>query len=72
MNTITIADILDLSVQDRLHLVEAIWDSIAAVPEAVELSDIQRAELDRRLAAFEQDSVRGSPWSVVRARIKQA
>ena len=72
MNPITVSDILSLSVQDRIHLVEAIWDSIAAVPEAVELSDSQRLELDRRLAAFEDNPSVGSPWPEVRARLTRA
>lgn len=72
MNPISVSDILGLSVQDRIHLVEAIWDSIAEVPEAVELSDIQRSELDKRLAAFEKNPSAGSPWPEVRARITQA
>jgi len=72
MSSITVSDILGLSIQDRIHLVEAIWDSIAEIPEAVELSDIQRSELDKRLAAFEDNPLLGSPWSEVRARITQA
>lgn len=69
MNPISVSDILGLPVQDRINLVEAIWDSIAEVPEAVELSDIQRSELDKRLTAFEEDPSAGSPWSEVRKRI---
>ena len=71
MNPISVSDILGLPVQDRINLVEAIWDSIAEVPEAVELSDLQRSELDKRLAAFEESPSAGSPWSEVRARIMQ-
>lgn len=72
MNPITVSDVLDLPIQDRIQLVEAIWDSIAEVPEAVELSEIQRAELDKRLAAFKDNPLAGSPWSEVRARILKA
>ena len=72
MNPITVSDVLDLPIQDRIQLVEAIWDSIAEVPEAVELSEIQRSELDKRLAAFEDNPLVGSPWSEVRARISKA
>ena len=39
-----------LSVEERLLLVEELWDSIAA---ATPLTDAQRAELDRRLADHE-------------------
>ena len=73
MKPISLAEVLALPVPERLKLVEAIWDSIAAVPEAVELTDAQEAELDRRLAAYQKNPSEGSPWADVRARIlKQA
>ncbi len=72
MNPIIVSDILGLPVQDRIQLVEAIWDSIAEAPEAIALSDSQRAELDKRLAAYHENPSLGSPWSEVRARITRA
>ena len=63
-------DILDLSVSERIQLVEDIWDSIAQVPESVSLSDEEKAEIDQRLDAYHQDPNSGSPWSQVRKRIK--
>lgn len=72
MNPITVSDVLELPVQDRIRLVADIWDSIAEVPEAVELSDSQRSELDKRLGAYHENPSLGSPWSEVRARITQA
>ena len=36
-----------------MRLVEAIWDSISAVPEALPLTQWQKEELDCRLAEFE-------------------
>ena len=53
MNTISIADILELPIQERIHLVELIWDSVAAVPEAVGISPALKAELEARLEEFE-------------------
>jgi putative addiction module component (TIGR02574 family) len=44
-------------------------DSIVEVPEAVELTEEQRTELDRRLAEYENSPDAGSPWSEVKARI---
>jgi len=71
MKHISVAEILELPVAERIRLVETIWDSIAEVPEAVDLSEAQRAELDRRLAAYEHDPSLGSPWSEVRSRISR-
>ncbi len=60
-----ISDILELSVAERIQLVEDIWDSIAAVPEAIPLTDEQRQELDRRLETCMQNPDGGIPWRVV-------
>ena len=44
-----------LSVTERILLVEEIWDSIAASPEQVPLTEVEATELDRRLVAYEAD-----------------
>lgn len=69
MKPITVNDLLGMPVAERLRLVEDLWDSIAEVPEAIELSDIQRAELDRRLDAYHENPDSGSPWNDVKERI---
>ncbi|HXE84999.1 MAG TPA: addiction module protein [Gemmatimonadales bacterium] len=69
MGQMSLSELLKLPVPERIRLVEAIWDSIAAAPDALELSDAEREELDRRWEAFERDPSVGSPWSDVRARI---
>lgn len=63
------ADILSLSVAERIQLVEDIWDSVATESDAVELTSAQRAELDRRLADLDADPTSGQPWEEVKARL---
>lgn len=63
------ADILHLSVSERIQLVEDIWDSIAEVPEAIALTEAQKEELDRRIEAYHRNPADGSPWVEVRKRI---
>ncbi len=70
MNTISITDILGLPVQDRIRLVELIWDSVAAVPEAVDISPELREELDARLKEFEANPEAGYSWDQVKSRLK--
>ncbi|HMP76452.1 MAG TPA: addiction module protein [Kiritimatiellia bacterium] len=70
MKTLMPADVLSLSVPERIQLVEDIWDTIAAVPEAVSLTDAQKVELDRRLDAYHQNPEEGAPWAAVRERIR--
>ena len=70
MTTFTKVDVLKMSVTERIQLVEDIWDTIAEVPEQVELTDAQKPELDRRLVAYHKNPGEGSPWSVVKERIR--
>jgi putative addiction module component (TIGR02574 family) len=68
--TLTKANVLSLSVPERIQLVEDIWDTVAEMPEEVVLTDEQKAEIDRRLAAYHQNPDEGSPWGMVRERIR--
>ncbi len=57
-----------LSRDERLALVQEIWDSIAAEPSPSLLTDAQRLELARRAADDDADPDGGIPWEVVKAR----
>ena len=48
-----------LPIEERIKLVEELWDSIAMDQKALPLTDEQRAELDRRLDAYETDGNQG-------------
>ncbi len=62
-------DIRQLPIPERLQLVEQIWDSIADDEKQFQLTEAQKSELDRRLAAHDADPGRGSPWSDVNKRL---
>jgi len=66
-----LASILDLSIAERIQLAQDIWDSVAAESDQLPLSDADRQELDRRLAAYRADPTAGASWEVVRARIRK-
>jgi putative addiction module component (TIGR02574 family) len=51
-----------LTVAQRILLAEEIWDSIPDEPDAVPLTDTQRKDLERRLAAYEANPQGGSSW----------
>lgn len=70
MKKVCIADILKLSLTERILLVEDIWDSIVEAPEAIPLTDAQKEGLERRLEAYHGSPSMGSPWHEVVARIK--
>lgn len=69
MKNISISDILQLPVQERVRLVELIWDSVAAVPEAVEISPELKAEFEARLAEFEENPDAGFSWEQVKSSL---
>jgi len=60
-----------LPVDERIRLVEDLWDSIAADQSALPLTDVQRAELDNRLDAYEADQIPGRPAADVIAEIRK-
>jgi len=70
MKQLSIAEILELPVQERIRLVELIWESVAAIPEAVEVSPELKIDLEKRLKAFEANPEAGYSWDEVKARLK--
>jgi putative addiction module component (TIGR02574 family) len=62
-------EVLRLPVAERLRLVEALWDSIAADSSALSLTDAQRDELDRRLAEHEANPDDVISWEDIKASI---
>ena len=62
-------EIRDLAVPDRMALVEQIWDSIAEDQAEFQLTNAQKAELDRRLARRQASGPSGSDWGDVKRRI---
>jgi putative addiction module component (TIGR02574 family) len=70
MPTTSLTEITQLSAAERIQLVEDIWDTIAAEPEAVALTEAQIQELDRRLDDYHADPQAGSSWQEVRQRVQ--
>lgn len=71
MQTLTKALGIDqLTLAERILLVEEIWDGIAQESEALAVPESHRAELDRRLAAFDANPREGSSWEEVKARLQ--
>ncbi len=62
------AALFELSVPQRLQLVEDLWDSIAAAPGGVPLPDWQKEELDRREAEHLESPDAVLSWGEVKQR----
>ncbi len=63
-------DIEKLDIEQRLRLIERLWDSLSSDPQALPLTAEQEAELDRRLDEMESGDTEGIPWEEVMKRIR--
>ena len=67
----TAKEIKNLTIPERLQLVEEIRDSIAVSPEEVPITAAQRAELKRRMEAYESAPREGASWEQVKAGLQR-
>lgn len=56
-----------LSVEDRLTLAQALWDSVHDTLNEGKIAPELRTELERRVALADADPSRGTPWEEVLA-----
>jgi putative addiction module component (TIGR02574 family) len=68
---VNVAELKTLPVAERLQLVEALWDSIAAENQNIPLPASQRNELRRRRAAYLKNPSGGVTWPELKAKIQK-
>jgi putative addiction module component (TIGR02574 family) len=66
----SVTSIFELSVAEKLQLVEDLWDDIAATPAAVPVHDWQKEELARRKQHYLDNPGSGLSWEEVQRRIR--
>jgi len=64
------AQVFELTLSEKLQLLEDLWDRIALVPDPIPVLDWQKEELARRKAIYLQNSDSGSSWEAVKERIR--
>ncbi|PDW03340.1 addiction module protein [Candidatus Viridilinea mediisalina] len=64
-----VVNLTQLSLAERIQLVEDLWDTIAVTPDAVLMTDVQKAELDRRLARYQARPDDSRSWAEVKATL---
>lgn len=69
MNT-EFTQVFELSLSEKLQLLEDLWDSIASEPDQIPVLDWQKEELARRKAAHLQNPSLGSSWEAAKERIR--
>ena len=71
MNNSLPPEIIELSVTEKIQLIEDIWNSISTTTAEIELTEAQKVEFEQRLDRFEQNKNFGSTWDEVKQRISQ-
>ena len=70
MKDYSLSEIMNLKMDEKIEIIEEIWDSIVASNESLELTDTQKKVLDQRLEEFQKNPGEGDSWEEVKARIK--
>lgn len=63
-------DIDQLGVDERLDLIETIWESLSSNPNQIPVPDSHKAELDKRLDRIDAGDDAGIPWDEVLNRVR--
>ncbi len=67
----SLPDISELTKDERLELIERLWDSLSSDPDAIPLTRAQEEELDRRLDDLGRNGSQGIPWEQVVENIRK-
>lgn len=67
-----VSEILELSVAERIRIVEEIWDSIAKNPDSLPLSEEERLELEKRLQEYRENPTEGIEWNKLKEKLLRA
>jgi putative addiction module component (TIGR02574 family) len=65
-------DLNRLTTEERLDLIERLWDSLGAAASTIPLTPAQREELDRRLDDLDGEGPTGAPWDEAIRRIRSS
>ena len=67
----SIDEIKQLDITERIILVEEIWDSIAKDQESIGLSEYERDILDARLDALEKNPEDLLSWDQIKSQVRE-
>ena len=70
MDKALLDQVMQLDPCDRLELGYRLLDSVQGADDDFELTDEQKAEIERRMAEHERDPGSAIPWEVVREQLR--
>jgi putative addiction module component (TIGR02574 family) len=62
--------VFDLSISEKLQLLEDLWDDIASDPQGVPVQEWQKEELDRRKQNLMNKPGSAISWEEIKRRIR--
>lgn len=68
MEDTLIKELSRLNKNEKIILVEALWDSIASDPEQVGFPDHHKSILEERLQTLDEDIANGKSWDEIREK----
>jgi putative addiction module component (TIGR02574 family) len=68
--TTVLEQAMGLSVEEKLQLIAALWDSMALEPQKIPVPDWQLQELERRMEAQRTNPDPGQTWEQVKQEIR--
>jgi putative addiction module component (TIGR02574 family) len=66
-----LSQLSDLSVVEKLQLVEGLWDQIGASSEPLPIPDWQKEELEKRRKNYQANPQSGIAWDNAKQRIRR-
>jgi putative addiction module component (TIGR02574 family) len=58
-----------LPTEEKMHIVQELWDSIAADEAKISVSEEDKAEIRRRIELYRRGELKTESWPEMRARI---
>lgn len=67
---VKVEEILQLSTEERISIIEMIWDSLDSVQGDDLLTPEQQAEINRRIDKYEKGEGKTLTWNEIESRLK--
>lgn len=71
MTTLTPSDIEQLSIEERLRLIDLLWETIRSEPHSIPVTPVQQAELERRLDDYQRNPENVISWEQVKKQLRR-
>ena len=63
-------DLHSMTSEEKLRLLEDLWEELSQNPDSIPLTKAQQEELDRRMDEIDRGDTEGIPWDDVLARLR--